>query len=106
VSGWKNSDRRDRLPANWGSIRKKVLERDGYRCTWAENGKRCPERATDVDHRRPKTDDHRESELRSLCCRHHSLKSAREGHAIRQKALNESRSKFRRGGETHPGLLG
>lgn len=100
--GWKDSDRRERLPTDWPSIRKRVLRRDGYRCTEVENGVRCVAKATDVDHVRP-GDDHRESNLTSLCGDHHQAKSSREGARGRAIALARSRKKFRRT-ETHPGL--
>jgi 5-methylcytosine-specific restriction enzyme A len=80
--GWEGSDRRDRLPPDWPAIRQRILERDGHRCTWYVSGLRCKAVATDVDHRRP-GDDHRDSNLQSLCGPHHAGKSAREGNAAK-----------------------
>lgn len=104
AGGWQNSDRRSRLPENWPKLRNRILKRDGHRCTHTnDEGVRCPDDATDVDHILP-GDDHRESNLTSLCPWHHQKKSGREGaaavHAIRRKHAQ----KFKRV-ETHPGLL-
>lgn len=101
MPGWEGSDRRQRLPSNWDSIRARILRRDSHRCTWIENSQRCAETATDVDHRKA-GDDHSDSNLRSLCGKHHRRKSAREGAA----AANRLRSLRYRKPERHPGLIG
>ncbi|WSJ69057.1 HNH endonuclease [Kitasatospora sp. NBC_01302] len=101
---WTTSDRRLRLPPNWPQIRRRVLARDGHRCTATDHyGVRCPEAATDVDHIRP-GDDHREANLRSLCGWHHRVKSSREGAAAKAAARRRHDRRFRRA-EDHPGLL-
>lgn len=101
MSGWTDSNRRGRLPANWPAIREKVLERDGRRCTWRyTDGSRCKEPATDVDHRR-RGDNHSMANLRSLCGWHHDKKSAREGAYEAAKQRAEIATRFRRT-EAHP----
>jgi 5-methylcytosine-specific restriction enzyme A len=104
MGGWAGSDRRSRLPKDWPRIRNRVLKRDGKRCTHInDDGVRCPDPATDVDHIVP-GDDHSESNLRSLCEWHHRIKSGREGGAARAAKLKRNASKFKRV-ERHPGLL-
>lgn len=97
--GWESSDRRERLPEDWDRRRADRLKKDDYRCTWKlDSGRRCPRRATDVDHRRP-GDDHSQGNLRSLCQTHHKKKTAVEAVAARKKG---SRERVR---EEHPGRL-
>lgn len=104
MAGWVGSTRRSELPPNWEAIRKRVLARDGYRCTWVTDGQRCTVRATDVDHRE-RGDDHSMSNLRSLCGWHHQRRTSRDG----GKARAAVRAKRARLGklpqERHPGLL-
>lgn len=101
---WANSDRRDRLPKDWPQIRRRVLKRDGGRCTERNDyGQRCPELATDVDHVKP-GDDHSLSNLRSLCSWHHNRKSGAEGAQARAAIRRRNGKKFKRT-ENHPGLL-
>lgn len=98
TGGWVGSDRRQHLPPGWATIRKRVLARDGHRCTATlRNGHRCHDRATDVDHINP-GDDHSDSNLRALCAWHHRRKSSSEGGQARQRYTN------RRPQEHHPGL--
>lgn len=99
MSGWRGSNRRARLPADWPKRRKAQLEADGYRCRWTEHGDRCPQRATDVDHIQASADNH--DELQSLCSYHHSLKSALEGVEAKAAKAAKINSKFRRS-EAHP----
>lgn len=100
MSGWNDSDRRDRLPDDWEARRRKRLEIDGHRCTWRlPSGKRCPRKATDVDHRVEGSDDHRISELQSLCAHHHGKKTARAAGRIKR----EKRQRRWRPQENHPG---
>lgn len=101
--GWAGSDRLQRLPPDWAKIRKRILRRDGFRCTHIDDGVRCAEPATDVDHIRP-GDDHRETNLRSLCGPHHQAKSSREGAEALKKKRRQIDQRFRRR-EAHPGLL-
>lgn len=97
---WEGSDRRVRLPADWPAIRARRLALDGHRCTWTDNGIRCPNVATEVDHRTAKADDHRIKALRSLCHDHHAKKSAGEGVAARAAR----RARLRLPADDHPGL--
>lgn len=77
MPGWPaRSRRRTQLPSNWRSIRRAVLERDGYRCTWLTAGRRCVVVASEVDHLVPS--DHRMQMLRSLCTGHHKLVTQRQ----------------------------
>ena len=95
---WEGSTRKRTLPTNWRAIRKRVLHRDGGRCTWITNRQRCTEPARDVDHidRRGGDDD---SNLRSLCPWHHGRKSSAEGNASRRRLTTK------RPREAHPGLI-
>ena len=105
---WDNSDRRERLPTNWGSIRENILDRDGHQCVWTFwlNGQlvRCKNKATDVDHKVP-GDNHDPHNLQSLCQEHHAAKTARESGAARRAKRAEVKKMFRRPTERHPGLL-
>lgn len=103
--GWTGSTRRARLPANWASLRKAVLERDGFQCTeLLPSGVRCPAAASDVDHIAAMTDDHSMAALRSLCSGHHRTKSAGEGgRASGARAKARAAAKYRKP-EPHPGL--
>jgi hypothetical protein len=86
---WQGSDRRARLPANWATLRLRVLRRDGWRCVARmSDGTRCPEPATDVDHKVP-GDDHRPGNLQALCRWHHARKSSAEGNAARPSRRRE-----------------
>lgn len=101
---WATSDRRSRLPSDWPAIRRRILKRDGYRCTALMRDRtRCTEEATDVDHIRP-GDDHDDSNLTSLCGWHHARKSSREGGQALAAKRKKIHSKFRRT-EDHPGSL-
>ena len=104
MPGWENSDRRQRLPADWPVIRRRILRRDGRRCTVRDAyGVRCSEPATDVDHVLA-GDDHRDANLRSVCRWHHQRKSSREGAAARAVQWRRNNRRFRRS-EAHPGLV-
>lgn len=106
MPGWEGSTRRGRLPANWLVLRRARLELDGYQCTeilWS--GGRCPERATDVDHLQPMTDDHSLGALRSKCGPHHRVKSSREGgHAAGALRRKMAAARYRPK-DPHPGLI-
>ena len=93
---WSSSDRRERLPRNWSTIRLAVLKRDGYQCRI--HGQGCTWLATEVDHIIP-GDDHRLENLQALCHRCHAGKTAFEA-AEAQRAV---RARGRRPTETHPG---
>ncbi|THA56114.1 HNH endonuclease [Streptomyces sp. A1136] len=97
--GWEGSTRRDELPPNWQSeLRPFVLQRDGYRCRWHEDGPTCGHHANQVDHIEP-GNDHRPENLQALCAYHHKIKTSREGNAARW------RETARRPPERHPGLI-
>lgn len=90
--GWQGSDRKRRLPRGWDRIRAEVLARDPI-C------KICGTRSsTQVDHVRPKTDDH--SHLQGVCYPCHKAKSSSEG----GKAAAAVRPTRARPEEKHPGL--
>jgi 5-methylcytosine-specific restriction protein A len=90
----RDSRRRAELPRNWQTIRRLVLQRDGYHCTIREPP--CTGAATDVDHIGDRHD-HRPENLRAACAPCHRLRTARQSH--------EHRPSTNRPAERHPGLL-
>lgn len=93
--GWKSSDRKSRLPSNWATIRRKVLDRDVV-CQI------CKVRpATHCDHIEAKTDAHAEDRLQGVCATCHGLKSSREGNDAQRANLRPGRQ---RPEEHHPGI--
>lgn len=96
---WEGSTRHARLPADWRTRRARVLKRDDYRCVAVEDGHRCSEVATDVDHI-VRGDDHRETNLQSLCHWHHARKTAAEAAEARRPRPSALRPR-----EPHPGAL-
>lgn len=82
MTAWQGSTRAKRLPRGWAKLRTRILERDGYRCTRTTNGVRCNQRATEVDHIL-RGDDHRPTNLASLCPDHHRQKTQAEATAAR-----------------------
>ena len=98
--GWKDSDRKSRLPANWPLLVSQVKARAGGRCELRHQGKtgivRCWRRGRDVDHIEP-GDNHALSNLQFLCPMHHGEKTAREGVEGRRKAAAKRET------EKHPG---
>ncbi|MFI5840559.1 HNH endonuclease [Catenuloplanes sp. NPDC051500] len=104
LMAWEGSDRRDRLPADWPVIQRRILRRDGHRCTVIRSdGRRCRDKATEVDHIK-RGDDHADDNLRAICTWHHARKSAREGGQAAAQKRREAANRFRRA-EAHPGLL-
>lgn len=91
------SGRTTPLPADWPTLRRAALDRDGHRCTWVEHGQRCAAPATDVDHTGD-PDDHRLAMLRSLCSPHHDARTAGQGVAERARL----RALRRRPATAHP----
>ena len=92
---WENSDRRQRLPSGWRTIRARILERDPV-CTI------CKTRpSTHCDHIKAKTDDHTDSGLQGVCAECHAQKSSAEGNAAPR-----TKPTRRRPPEPHPGLRG
>ena len=97
------SRRTQPLPNNWATIRRRILNRDGNRCTATRNdGTRCPAPATDVDHITPAsqggTDD--DTNLAALCKWHHDRKTGREANAARPRLAPRNRP-----AEQHPGMV-
>lgn len=86
------------LPKDWKKIRARILARDGHRCTWTTEGKRCPEVATEVDHVLGR-DNHDDTNLRSLCEWHHKRRTSAQGNAAR-KRVTQAYPK-----EKHPGVI-
>lgn len=98
--GWKGSDRRKRLPANWPALTVQVKRRSGGKCEVIRDGKRCGRRATGgVDHIVPSGSDDLDN-LQDTCWPCHSTKSSAEGNAAKaeRRAL-----RTRPADETHPG---
>lgn len=76
------------LPANWASLRARILRRDGFTCRWVEDDIRCHNRANEVDHI-IRGDDHSPENLQSLCKLHHAMKTSKEALAAkREKRAN------------------
>ncbi len=103
---WSTSNRKQTLPRGWEATRRRILKRDGGRCTVIrlDTETRCNEPATDVDHIVPHslggTED--DSNLASCCGWHHSRKSSAEGgNAAATAVARRKAAKKRR----HPGLL-
>ncbi len=94
---WSGSARRSTLPRQWQAIRRTVLDRDGHRCTWVDDGRRCNRPANQVDHLGDR-DDHTLANLTSLCAWHHARKSSRQGNDARRRPTE------RRAPDPHPGL--
>jgi 5-methylcytosine-specific restriction enzyme A len=99
-ASWQGSDRKSRLPADWHRLRAVVLKRCNMRCEWVENGQRCFNAATDVDHI-IRGDLHDLSNLQGLCNPHHLIKTSREAHAVREKR----RKLLRLPEEKQPGII-
>ena len=98
-------------PRGWGALRKRILARDGGRCTWIEglpdggswtmwsDVRRCTRAAVDVDHMGA-PDDHTPELLRSLCEPHHDHRTAVQANAAKAAKRQASMRKSR----AHPGL--
>ncbi len=96
---WEGSTRKATLPSNWDRLRRLVLERDGHRCTWMDQGVRCDAPANQVDHVGGRLD-HDPAHLRSLCEWHHNRVSSKQGNAARTRLTQ------RRPRRQHPGIVG
>ncbi|MCA1191628.1 HNH endonuclease [Saccharopolyspora sp. 6V] len=70
---WEGSTRRQRLPANWAVIRRRILRRDHGICHVCHH-----DGATEVDHINP-GDDHSGRNLAAIHVTCHRAKSSREG---------------------------
>jgi 5-methylcytosine-specific restriction protein A len=92
--GWKNSDRKSRLPGNWARLRAETLAKNP---TCVLCGVRP---STHCDHIKAKTDDHKQ--LQGVCSECHAQKSSREGNDAQRATPRPGRT---RPAEQHPGLL-
>ncbi|EPD63164.1 HNH endonuclease [Streptomyces sp. HGB0020] len=95
ATSWRTAPR----PTGWKRIRLGILERDDGQCTWIDDGERCTEPATDVDHIGD-PEDHSPGNLRSLCGYHHRKRTALQARAARGPLPSR-----RRPAEAHPGLI-
>lgn len=104
MPGWEGSNRKASLPSDWPERRRRVIARDRGICQWIdEDGTAtndsgetiCGSPGTDVDHAGHR-DDHRLSQLRLLCSKHHNRRSAQQG--------GQSFIPLRRPPEQHPAL--
>lgn len=85
MPNWEGSTRKDRLPADWLWRRAETFRTKGRICYVVEDGHRCTNEATEVDHRLA-GDDHDLANLEPICSRHHASKSSSEGwHAMNRK---------------------
>lgn len=78
---WEGSTRRERLPSNWNTIRRRILKRDRHQC----QAPGCRAKATEVDHVINNDDDSPEN-LQSLCSPCHRKKTQAEAQAGRTNA--------------------
>jgi 5-methylcytosine-specific restriction protein A len=98
MPGWKDSDRRERLPIDWPELRKFVIDRDKT-CRWViDGGQVCGQPGNQVDHVH-RGDDHRAANLQLLCVPHHLAKTSQEGVEAWQ-----ARPRLNRPEEIHPAL--
>jgi hypothetical protein len=89
-------------PVGWKQIRRRILERDGWQCTWTNHtGQRCTEAATEVDHLGD-PDDHNLDNLATKCHSHHASKTGHQAAAARWSRVRALRARPQR----HPGLVG
>lgn len=103
---WLNSQRRERLPADWPQLRAAVRSRAQGKCEWHRVAARiawptpadrpCRMYGTQCDHIQ-RGDDHSLANLAWLCGAHHAAKSAWEGGTARWAGRT-------RPTEPHPGL--
>lgn len=93
----KESGRTSPLPKAWRFIRGNVLKRDNYQCQWVreDTGLLCLAKATDVDHI-DDPDNHKHSNLQSLCGYHHKQKTAQQGGLANAAKYKKPKS--------HPGI--
>ncbi len=96
---WATSDRRARLPRNWGAIRSQVKDRARGRCQADTHHPDCDGVGTDADHITP-GDDHTLTNLQWLSEPCHKAKTARE-----TAQRNQARARMRYRTEHHPGSL-
>jgi 5-methylcytosine-specific restriction endonuclease McrA len=95
-----SSARRQELPHDWDTIRKRVLDRDNHQCQHRRSsGRICGQPANQVDHWRDR-DDHRDEALWALCRWHHTQKTQQESADARRQILAKTRHPI----ERPPGL--
>lgn len=105
---WETSTRKERLPPDWQALRAIVLQRAGGRCEIIKNnGRRCFDPPTDVDHIVPNFEGGSEeiANLQAICRWHHDRKSGAEGRRGRSTAEEPWRKLLRREPEKHPGSI-
>jgi hypothetical protein len=96
---WSTSNRRASLPPDWAQRRKLCITRAGGQCEHRDSrGKRCPQPATDADHR---TDRMNHDDLQALCSDHHKQKTQREARAAQHAKYTAAK---KRAPEPHPGI--
>lgn len=97
---WGSGDPRTST-AQWRRTTDRVKRRDGYRCTWVENGARCDGPADEVDHVVEVSEGGTDADenLRSLCADHHRRKTAAHANLVRW------RHRRQRPDEPHPGMV-
>jgi 5-methylcytosine-specific restriction protein A len=107
--GWKDSDRRARLPTDWPARRTAVHKRSGWKCEVLviKHAGGLPQRCGryadgGVDHI-INDDDDSLSNLRDTCSTHHRSKSSQEGNAA--KAARRALIKRPKPPERHPGEI-
>lgn len=93
------------MPRGWASLRRRALRRARHRCEHIhDDGVRCTEAATEVDHIIPAdlggTDDL--GNLQALCHDHHEVKTAREAGRARGRQRSSAADKLRRPRELSP----
>lgn len=97
---WSTSNRRQRLPKDWPTIRARVIADAHGQCQASQHAPDCDHRATDVDHIIP-GDNHTRANLQALSAACHRAKTAHES-----AQRNQQRAAMRRRPtETHPGAL-
>lgn len=91
------SGRTSALPRAWKMIRANVLRRDNWQCQWVreDTGELCLAPATDVDHI-DDPENHKHSNLRSLCGYHHRQRTAQQGGLANASKAKKPKS--------HPGV--
>lgn len=95
---WSTSDRRFRLPPDWGDIKRQVKHRAHGLCEATDHDPRCDGLGTDCDHIEA-GDNHSLTNLQWLSAPCHTAKTARET-AARNRA---NAALKRRPSEPHPG---
>lgn len=101
---WNTSTRRERLPTDWASIRRRIASRDHRQCqVFVAPNRKCLAPYDSIDHIKA-GDDHSDRNLRAICDEHHKVKSSSEGGVASAQKKRRVNQKFRHS-EGHPGLL-